>query len=193
MAKTLTLQTKNPSEEFIIDGNFQTPSFVCDYLVSLLPESTLKVLEPTPGQGNIISSIRQHKQNIEIIHPKGDYFQERDAILSVRYDAIIMNPPFSGKSFFGGGNLPASWENLKGMAYGYQFLFELMDRSDTIIALMPWFTISDSDVRMRNLLSYGLKSVTLLPRRTFQYARIQTCVLELKKGYNQTIKFEYLK
>jgi len=79
------------------------------------------------------------------------------------------------------------------MAYGYQFLFELMDRSDTIIALMPWFTISDSDVRMRKLLSYGLKSVTLLPRRTFQYARIQTCVLELKKGYNLITEFKYLK
>jgi len=103
MAKELTLQTKNASEEFIIDSNFQTPSFVCDYMVSLLPKSTLKVLEPTPGQGNIISSIRQHKPNIEIRYPEGDYFQERDAILSDRYDAILMNPPFSGKSFFGGG------------------------------------------------------------------------------------------
>jgi hypothetical protein len=49
--------------------------------------------------------------------------------------------------------------------------------------LMPWFTISDSDVRLRHIKSYGLKSITALPRKTFEYARIQTCVFELEKGF----------
>lgn len=48
------------------------------------------------------------------------------------------------------------------------------EMSDNIIALMPWFTISDSDVRIRKLMDFGLKSLTLLHRKTFQYARIQT-------------------
>jgi hypothetical protein len=55
--------------------------------------------------------------------------------------------------------------------------------SNNIIALMPWFTISDSDVRLRNIKKYGIKSITALPRKTFQYARIQTVILELEKGY----------
>jgi hypothetical protein len=38
-------------------------------------------------------------------------------------------------------------------------------------------------VSMRHLVSFGLKSITPLPRRTFQYARIQTVVIELQKGY----------
>jgi hypothetical protein len=58
-----------------------------------------------------------------------------------------------------------------------------MKKSNNVIALMPWFTISDSDVRLRFLKSYGLISLTALPRKTFQYARIQTCILQLQKGY----------
>ena len=61
--------------------------------------------------------------------------------------------------------------------------------SDNIIALMPWFTISDSDVRLRFLKSFGLKSITALPRKTFEYARIQTCVFELQKGWNEDTIF----
>lgn len=58
-----------------------------------------------------------------------------------------------------------------------------MEMSDNVIALMPWYTISDSDVRMRYLKDYGIKSLTALPRKTFQYARIQTVIIELEKGY----------
>jgi hypothetical protein len=54
---------------------------------------------------------------------------------------------------------------------------------------MPWFTISDSDVRLRALKRYGLKSVTALPRKTFEYVRIQTVVLQLEKGYRGDTTF----
>lgn len=69
------------------------------------------------------------------------------------------------------------------MRLGYYILTECMQMSDNIIALMPWFTISDSDVRLRSIMRYGLISVTALPRATFQYARIQTVVLHMKKGH----------
>lgn len=103
-----------------------------------------------------------------------------------------MNPPFSEKSFYC-RQLPEEWKGLKGMGYGYKFLTELMPQSNNIIALMPWFTISDSDVRMRMIQDFGLRSVTLLPRRTFQYARIQTVILEMKNGYQGTTEFKYLR
>jgi hypothetical protein len=69
-------------------------------------------------------------------------------------------------------------------------LNECMKMSDNIIALMPWFTISDSDVRLRFLKSYGIKSLTALPRKTFQYARIQTVIIELQKGYQDETVFK---
>jgi type I restriction-modification system DNA methylase subunit len=37
---------------------FQTPPKVCKYMASLIPAGTKKVLEPTPGIGNLVSSIR---------------------------------------------------------------------------------------------------------------------------------------
>jgi len=65
-----------------------------------------------------------------------------------------------------------------------------MKKSNNVIALMPWFTISDSDVRLRFLKNYGLKSLTALPRKTFQYARIQTVIIELQKGYDKETIFK---
>lgn len=64
--------------------------------------------------------------------------------------------------------------------------------SDHVIALVPWFTISDSDVRLRSLKRWGLKSVTALPRKTFEYVRIQTVVLELEKGFKGETIFKVL-
>lgn len=177
---------------FKIDNNFQTPKFVCDYMVGLVDNSAKTFLEPTPGEGNILKSIIDRFPQSIITAPLSDYFQDRHEILNKKYDQIIMNPPFSEKSFYC-ENLPENWHGLKGMSYGYQFLFELMSQSDNIIALMPWFTISDSDVRMRKILDFGLKSVTLLPRRTFQYARIQTVILEMKRGYTGFNEFKYLR
>jgi hypothetical protein len=103
-----------------------------------------------------------------------------------------MNPPFSLLSC-DITNAPDDWKNLKGMKVGYKFLEEAMEQSDNIIALMPWFTISDSDVRMRKIREFGLISVTPLPRKTFQYARIQTVVLQLQKRYSgNTIFYTHL-
>lgn len=93
-----------------------------------------------------------------------------------------MNPPFSSGSAEL-INAPKDID-LKGMKVGYYILNKCMEMSDNIIALMPWFTISDSDVRIRKLMDFGLKSLTLLHRKTFQYARIQTVIIHLKKDYN---------
>jgi hypothetical protein len=65
--------------------------------------------------------------------------------------------------------------------------------SDYIIALIPWFLFYDSDVRMRSLFGCGLRSVTVLPRKTVKYGMIQTVVLQLKKGFDGVTSFGMFK
>lgn len=160
-----------------IGSDFQTPKEVCEFMCSLIPADTVSILEPTPGEGNIVSILTGYQvtapDNFFLMQPK-------------RFDCIVMNPPFSSKYAFG---VPDEIEHT-GMRLGYYILTECMKMSDHIIALMPWFTISDSDVRLRYLKNFGLKSITALPRKTFQYARIQTCVFELQKGYQEETKFK---
>jgi hypothetical protein len=163
--------------EILIDPNFQTPLFVAQYMVSLIPEKVETVLEPTPGLGNIVNLLDRY----EITAPVNYFEMPRK-----RFDCIVMNPPFSSKYAFG---VPEDMTK-SGMRLGYQILLECMEMSDNIIALMPWFTISDSDVRLRAIKSWGLKSVTALPRKTFQYARIQTMVLEMQKDFKGTTDFK---
>ena len=157
-------------------AEFQTPTSVVEFMCSLIPEGTVSVLEPTPGEGNILSALTDYS-----VTAPDNFF----ALDPSRFDCIIMNPPFSLKYAFG---VPEEL-NLKGLRLGYFILLECMKMSDKIIALMPLFTISDSDVRMRYLKSFGLKSITILPRKTFKYVRIQTCVFELERGWSEKTIF----
>ncbi len=159
---------------------FQTPHQVCKYMVSLIPENAKTILEPTPGIGNITNLLSKYN----LTAPEDFFLLQKDKC----YDCIVMNPPFSDKSAFL-HNAPINF-NEKGMRLGYYFLTECMKMSDNVIALMPWFTISDSDVRLRFLKNFGLKSLTALPRKTFQYARIQTVIIELQKGYTAETIFK---
>jgi phospholipid N-methyltransferase len=154
---------------------YQTPDYVCRYMASLIPDKAVSVLEPTPGKGNLVRAISE--KGFTVTAPT-DYFKLPKQL---HFDAVAMNPPFSSKSAFT-DNAPPEFIN-SGMRFGYEILKNCLEISDNVIALMPWFTISDSDVRLRHLHDYGLISVTLLPRKTFQYARIQTCVFQLQRGY----------
>lgn len=158
-----------------IDNRFQTPENVCDYMVSLVPTFARTILEPTPGIGNIVHSLEKVGR-FKIIAADNFFTLQKS-----KYDCIVMNPPFSSEYAFG---VP---EDIKenGMRLGYYILTECMKQSDNVIALMPWFTILDSDVRFRTLKEYGLKSLTSLPIKTFQDARIQTVIIELNKGYKK--------
>lgn len=156
--------------------NYQTPPAVCEYMVDMVPDWAKTVLEPTPGIGNIVNSLIE-KNKYQIVAASDFFLLD----YSKKYDCVVMNPPISSKSGFL-DNAP-NYEDIRGMKLGYFILKECMKMSDNIIALMPWYTISDSDVRMRYLKNYGIKSLTALPRKTFQYARIQTVVIELENGY----------
>ncbi|KKQ19262.1 MAG: hypothetical protein US34_C0024G0013, partial [Candidatus Nomurabacteria bacterium GW2011_GWC2_36_9] len=163
--------------KFEIGAEFQTPAAVAEYMCSLIPKETVTILEPTPGEGNILKFL----EDFQVTAP--DNFFTLDPS---RYDCIIMNPPFSMKYAF---RVPEDL-NLKGLRLGYYILQECMKMSDRIIALMPLFTISDSDVRLRYLKTFGLKSITILPRKTFKYVRIQTAVFELVKGWEKETLFK---
>lgn len=159
-------------------AEFQTPPEVAEYMCSLIPEGVVTVLEPTPGEGNILNLLGEYR----VTAP--DNFFTLDP--SLYFDCVVMNPPFSLKYAFG---LPEGL-NMNGMRLGYHILLQCMKMSDRVIALMPLFTISDSDVRLRYLKQFGIKSITILPRKTFKYVRIQTAVFELIKGWGQPTVFE---
>ncbi len=158
-----------------MDNNFQTPGDVIKYMIKMIPLGTKIILEPAPGEGNIVKQLDIGKY--EMIHAPADFFLWEKR----RVDCIIMNPPFSSK--YANLENAKNVNKIKGMRLGYFFLTECMELSDEVIALMPSFTISDSDVRARYLYSWGLKSYTVLPRKTFQYTRIQTVILQLSKGF----------
>ena len=170
-----------PFTSIPIDQNFQTPIEICDYMASLVPSSAKSIFEPTPGIGNIVKSLEKKGYHVTT----ADDFFLFDK--TKRFDCIVMNPPFSSKSAYM-ENAPAGSE-VQGMKLGYFILKQCMEMSDNVITLMPWYTISDSDVRMRYLRAFGIKSLTPLPRKTFQYARIQTVIIELEKGYQGKTHF----
>lgn len=179
---------KNPTKfEFNqtieVDSNFQTPIAVVKYMVDMVPELAKTILEPTPGLGNIVNVL--YSKNKYDITAADDFFLLDE---KSKFDCIVMNPPFSSKSAFM-DNAPSGTE-VTGMKLGYYILKKCMKMSNNVIALMPWYTISDSDVRMKYLKTYGIKSLTALPRKTFQYARIQTVIIELEKGYQYDTIFK---
>ncbi|WP_109852786.1 hypothetical protein [Aquimarina sp. AU58] len=160
-------------------NDFQTPINVARYMVSLIPNESRTVLEPTPGLGTLVKLLKEYN----VTAPEDYFLLEKQ-----RWDTIIMNPPFALK-YTNIENAPLERIN-KGMKMGYQILFECMQMTDNVIALMPWFTISDSDIRLKSLKKYGLKSLTALPRKTFQYARVQTVIIELVRGYKKDTSFK---
>ncbi|NOU19408.1 MAG: hypothetical protein HOO91_17770 [Bacteroidales bacterium] len=155
--------------------NYQTPPSICEYMISLMPEWAFTILEPTPGEGNIVRQLLL--KDVSVTAPD-DFFTMN---FKQRFDCIVMNPPFSHKT----ANLQNSPKDidLKGLQVGYYILKQCMAMSDHVIAIMPITIITDSDKRKEELALFGLKSVTILPRKTFDYNRIASVVLELHKGY----------
>ena len=144
--------------------HFQTPPNICNYMVNMLPDGIQTVLEPTPGEGNLVKAL----SNYTVTAPSNFW------AVHGTYDAIVMNPPFTP------------------MNLGYKILFSCMEMSDNVIALMPWLTLINSERRTKYLMDYGLKSVTHLPRSTFKGSRVQTCILELKRGWDEQCIFKAL-
>ena len=138
-------------------NNFQTPIFICEYMSSFLPENAGTILEPTAGKGNLVKSLSNYG---EVFAPDDFNLMEKR-----KFDWIVMNPPFTP------------------MKQGYDILYSCMDMSDNIIALMPYLCIINGEKRTNDIMNFGLKSITHLPRSVFKGSRVQTCILEMKRGY----------
>ena len=134
-------------------------------MASFLPDKVDSILEPTPGKGNMVSILKQHG---DVITPNNFW----DLLENDRYEWICMNPPFTP------------------MKTGYEILYRCMEMSDNIIALMPWLTIINGEKRTKDIMNFGLKSVTHLPRKVFNGSRVQCCVLEMRKGWNYETIFK---
>jgi len=158
---------------------FQTPPEVVEYMCSMIPVGAKTVLEPTPGEGNIVNALNDI--GLDVTAPDNFFSLQQD-----KFDCIIMNPPFSAKYAFG---IPDGIKET-GMKIGYHILFKCMGMSDHLIALMPWFLILDSSVRLKQLKEFGLRSITALPRSTFDYARIQCCIFELDRNWKGKTEFK---
>ena len=149
------------NKEIIKNHNYQTPDHVCKYMVGLIPIGCKKILEPTPGEGNLVKALMDAGYGVKF--PADDYW-EMQVRPDHKIDCIVANPPFT----------PAT--------YGYKFLENFMDICDKIIILMPWPTITNSDSRTQKIIEFGLTSVTHLPRRTFYGIRQNLCILKLEKN-----------
>lgn len=158
--------------------HFQTPPALCQYMRSLVPAGVKTILEPTPGKGNLVAALEGYK----VIAPKC-FFKFIDHPFDDRYDCVVMNPPFSLTYTL---NIPDHL-NKKGFQVGYYILQECMEMSSNIIALLPWFVITNSAKRWKDIRAWGLKSMTVVPRIEFPGSRASSCILELTKGYNGPI------
>ena len=147
-------------------NNFQTPEKICNYMASFLPKNAGLILEPTAGKGNLVKSLE----------PKGSVFVPEDfyTMTENKFDWIVMNPPFTP------------------MKQGYEILYKCMDMTEHIVALMPYLAIINGEKRTRDIMNWGLKSITHLPRSTFKGSRVQTCILEMHKGYEGDTIFKTL-
>lgn len=147
--------------------DFQTREDICCYMVELLNFSTGRILEPTPGKGNIVRVLQD--RGFEVEDPE-DFWQ---LDFSRRFDGVVMNPPFTP------------------MKVGYRILDLCLEMSSHVIALMPWLTLINSVNRTNKLKEFGLRSVTHLPRNIFPGARVQCCILQLDKNYTGKTNLEF--
>ncbi len=146
----------------IDDPNFQTPPYLCAFLVEELAcqlPPPARILEPTPGPSrNLVTALAQ--RGYEVVPPaRGeDYWQFIKTAGS--FDAAACNPPFS----------PAT--------VGYAIIADVLRRTQLVVTVLPWVSVTNSDRRTAFYLEQGLFRIVHLPRRTWPGSRTQTAVLE---------------
>lgn len=142
--------------------DFQTPEWVCHLMVREIPLSAKTILEPTLGEGNLVKAITEQ-------------FHEATIYEGMPYhcvDCIVANPPFTP------------------MKLGYEMLDTFFKLSESIIIIMPWLALINSQKRTKNYIEHGLKQIIHLPRSAFAGSRVQTCILVFEKEYRGQISFQ---
>lgn len=146
------------------ENHYQSPLWACDLMITLIPDGITTVLEPTPGEGNLVRKLRE--RGYEVTAPVlYEHISPFD-----RFDAVVMNPPFLN-------------------SIEHKFLDSAMEMSDVVIALLPWFTLINCDSRTAKLKRFGIHTIIHLPRSSFKKIRVQTMILKLVRGYQGQINF----
>ena len=142
--------------------DFQTPDWVCGLMLDMVRvKNPNSILEPTPGDGNLVRALEDRYPDSEITAPL-DFWHIPDG----KYDLIVANPPFTP------------------MKLGYKMLERFVELSDNVVVLMPWLTLINSERRTSWLKEVGLRRVKHLPRNAFPGSRVQTCIMEISQGYD---------
>lgn len=149
---------------------FQTPEWVCEIMAGLIEFDPVFILEPTPGAGNLVRTLKKRFPDACIDAPDDLYkFRQNN---HAGYHYIVANPPFSP------------------MDLGYKMLDAFFNIADDIIILLPWLSLINSERRTKKYIEKGLKKIVHLPRKAFPGSRVQTCILVFQKGYHGDIIFE---
>lgn len=145
---------------------FQTHPQVAKYMARLLsPFDNAYILEPTPGKGALIRAVKRIQPKCHFTAPR-DFWKLAASGKQSYFDYAIMNPPFTP------------------MSEGFRYLQEVMTMTDEIVALMPWFTVINSERRLEKLQDFGITSITHIPRKAFPGSRVQCCILHLHNRYS---------
>ena len=159
---------------FVADThNFQTPPDICRLMVSLVPGKYKRscVMEPCPGAGRLVGALQEAGFR-NVCSPPGDFWD--------------WNPPQSPRVVV--GNPP--WSP---MSSAYAILARCMAlQPEVIVMLMPWLTLINSDGRTAALCEWGLERVLHLPRTTFRGARVQCCIVVLRRGYKGPVGLSFV-
>lgn len=143
-------------------SDFQTPAWVCALMVRRIPLSANTILEPTPGEGNLVKAIKVEFPNATVY----------EGLPFHCVDCIVANPPFTP------------------MKLGYEMLETFFKLSSNIVIIMPWLALINSQKRTKDYIERGLKQIIHLPRSVFAGSRVQTCILIFEKGYQGQVTFQ---
>lgn len=163
---------------------FQTPSYVADYMVSLIDKEPKLVLEPSIGEGNLVKALWNKFPNTKVIaydiedcpikddrltFIKQDFLQ---AEINFRPDLILSNPPFTP------------------MTLSYEFFEKCHYIQSRGIYILPYLFLINSTSRPKKYSSeLDVRNIINLPRNVFKNSRIQSCILDIYEGTTTNTKY----
>lgn len=175
---------------------FRTPDDLADLMVdsAFIQHADARVLEPSAGDGRIVRAIYrkhphlQHVQCVEINKERADYLQvqgfnvvhtsfQRYALdTRDRFDAILMNPPFTTPG-----------DTLAWLTH-VELAMTLLRPGGRLVAIVSAAITFRSGPRFEALREAVGDDITVLPRETFKDAgtTFQTAMIEIYSGSGGT-------
>jgi hypothetical protein len=135
-------------------------------------QRNIRVLEPTPGEGAMLSHLKVKFalwDGIVYKAAKGDFFD----MPVQKVDVAFVNPPFTPTKYM---------MEIMGRVFSFE--------PKVVVAVMPWLALVNSTRRMQNFIDKGMSKVIALPRRAFSGGRVQTCIVVIREGHTGPVVLE---